>query len=61
MPAMAGRAGFIDNMESFKNDESELHRDRYDKNESRSYSRHQSIEDKLSDFEEVQKELEQPR
>ena len=55
------RAGFIDNMESFKNDESELHRDRYDKNESRSYSRHQSIEDKLSDFEETQKELEQPR
>ena len=48
-------------MESFKNDESELHRDRYDKNESRSYSRHQSIEDKLSDFEETQKELEQPR
>jgi len=55
------RSGFISDMESFKNDESELRRDRYDKNQNRIYSTHQSIEDKMSDFEEVQKELEQPR
>ena len=55
------RTGFIANMESFKNNESDLRTDRYEKNESRTYSTHQSIEDKMSAFEDVQKELEQPR